>query len=164
MLKTRHRRTLDTTLWIAGAALSATLFTDAAHARDRFDLANPTYVAECGSCHVAYPPQLLPAASWKAVIAGLDQHFGTNAALDAKTTATLTTYLVANAGASGKFGDGTLSRVSETPWFKREHSKVPAAAWKREPVKTAANCAACHAGAADGNYDEHAVRIPAAAR
>ncbi|MCE2968739.1 MAG: diheme cytochrome c [Burkholderiales bacterium] len=164
MLKPRHRRTLDTTLWIAGAALSAALFTDAAHARDRFDLANPSYVAECGSCHVPYPPQLLPAASWKAVIAGLDKHFGTDAALDAKTTATIANYLVVNAGPVGKFGDGSLSRITATPWFQREHRKVPAAAWKREPVKTAANCAACHAGAADGNYDEHAARIPPAVR
>ena len=31
--------------------------------------ASPTYRAECGSCHVPYPPQLLPAESWRALMA-----------------------------------------------------------------------------------------------
>ena len=34
---------------------------------------NAAWKSECGSCHVAYPPGLLPAASWRAIMAGLDR-------------------------------------------------------------------------------------------
>jgi hypothetical protein len=39
----------------------------------------PLYKDECGSCHFAYPPTMLPAASWERVMAGLGAHFGDNA-------------------------------------------------------------------------------------
>ena len=42
---------------------------------------NAAWKAECGSCHAAYPPGLLPAPSWRAVMAGLDRHFGTDATI-----------------------------------------------------------------------------------
>ena len=40
------------------------------------------YVQECASCHVAYPPGMLPAASWARLMSGLGQHFGTDASFD----------------------------------------------------------------------------------
>ena len=32
--------------------------------REVFDVSNPVYRDECGSCHLPYPPQLLPKTSW----------------------------------------------------------------------------------------------------
>ena len=43
------------------------------------------YTQECAACHTAYPPGLLPAASWNRVMTGLDKHYGTDASLDAAT-------------------------------------------------------------------------------
>ena len=43
------------------------------------------YATECGACHLAYPPALLPARSWQRLMAGLDTHFGSDASLDAAT-------------------------------------------------------------------------------
>jgi hypothetical protein len=43
----------------------------------------PAYVQECGSCHVAFAPGLLPAASWQRQMNGLDKHYGTDASMDA---------------------------------------------------------------------------------
>jgi hypothetical protein len=31
---------------------------------------------ECAACHSAYPPGMLPAASWQRVMANLPRHFG----------------------------------------------------------------------------------------
>ena len=59
--------------------------------------ANPTWTTECGACHVAYPPGLLPERSWRAVMDGLDRHFGADASLDAATRKTITEFLAANA-------------------------------------------------------------------
>ena len=54
---------------------------------------NPAYKAECGSCHVPYPPKLLPAQSWRALMARLDRHFGSDASLDARTSEEISRYL-----------------------------------------------------------------------
>ena len=37
---------------------------------------NVLYLEECGSCHLAYQPELLPRASWKKIMANLENHFG----------------------------------------------------------------------------------------
>ncbi len=37
---------------------------------------NPLYSEECGACHLAYPPSLLPQASWRGIMDGLADHFG----------------------------------------------------------------------------------------
>ncbi|MGE8357412.1 MAG: cytochrome C, partial [Microvirgula sp.] len=55
---------------------------------------NASYRAECASCHMAYPPGMLPAASWRRMMGGLDRHFGENASLDAATRDDITAFLV----------------------------------------------------------------------
>ena len=121
----------------------------------------PTVARECGSCHVAYPAGLLPAASWQVLMANLPHHFGSDASLDAPSTGQIASWLTANAG-SGKRTSETPPehRITRSAWFQREHREVAAAVWARPAVKSAANCGACHSGAAQGDFDEHAVRIP----
>lgn len=118
--------------------------------------ASPAWREECSSCHVAYPPRLLPADSWRAVMAGLKTHFGTDASVDAKTSTEIERFLVANAGMRPmRSVDGTPSlRITTTPWFVREHDEVSASAWKRPEVKSPANCTACHAGAEGDNFSD----------
>jgi hypothetical protein len=43
----------------------------------------PSYTAECAACHTAYPAGMLPAQSWQRIMKGLDQHYGSDASLDA---------------------------------------------------------------------------------
>lgn len=121
---------------------------------------NPSWKAECGSCHIAYPPSLLPAESWRAMMAGLDKHFGVDASVDAKTAKEIGAFLEQNAGRSRGTSAKPTLRITETRWFLREHDEVSAAVWKSPKVKTPANCAACHTGAEQGNFDEHSVRLP----
>ena len=51
------------------------------------------YTQECGSCHLAFPPNLLPKASWQRVMQGLDSHYGSDAALDAATQKQIAAWL-----------------------------------------------------------------------
>jgi hypothetical protein len=51
-------------------------------------------------------------------------------------------------------------RITRSTWFVREHDEVANSTWQRPSVKSAANCSACHAGAEQGNFDEHQIRIP----
>lgn len=120
---------------------------------------NPAYKAECGGCHVAYPPKLLPPASWQQLMQRLDKHFGTDASLDAKAQEEISRYLAANAGRREP-PPGAEPRITETRWFAKEHREVPAALWKGTAVKSAANCGACHTRAEDGDYSERTLRLP----
>ena len=121
----------------------------------------PAYKQECGSCHTPYPPSMLPPVSWQRLMLNLPQHFGTDASLDAQTVQVLSVWLT---GTSSRTTNATASpeedRITRTPWFVREHRKVSAATWKLPAVRSAANCAACHPGAEQGDFDEHALRIP----
>lgn len=121
---------------------------------------SPEYKAECGSCHVAFPPRLLPQADWRKTLARLERHFGTDASVDGKTLAKIQTYLDQNAGRRGSPQNVAEPRISTTSWFQREHHEVPAPVWKDSRVKSPANCVACHTGAEQGRYSEREIRIP----
>lgn len=120
----------------------------------------PTYRQECSACHVAYPPGLLPAASWQRLMAGLPHHFGTDASLDPATVGELSAWLGENAGGRRARTAPPEDRITRSAWFVHEHDDIPAAVWNRPAIKGPSNCAACHAGADRGVFDEHAVRIP----
>jgi hypothetical protein len=119
-----------------------------------------SYAAECGSCHLAYPPALLAASDWRRIMAGLEDHFGADAAIDAQKRQEITAFLERHAGNSAKLGSaGEPPRISQTARFIRKHLEGPARLWHDPRVKSAANCEACHRGAADGNYSEHDIAI-----
>ena len=126
---------------------------------------NAAFEEECASCHVAYPPQMLHADSWRAMMGKLSRHFGSDASLDEKRRTAITDFLVANSGGrkTGNTRDAQgkpLLRISETARFAKNHREISAATWKRASIKSPANCTACHAQAAAGNYSEHSVSIP----
>jgi hypothetical protein len=125
---------------------------------------NETYVKECGSCHMPFSPQLLPAASWRKVMGHLDDHFGDSAKLDAATQSTITGYLVANSAdragndasraimASLRAGDAP-ERITKVPYIAGLHTAVLDPLWNGRPrPKTLTECGVCHNRAAEGNY------------
>ena len=118
------------------------------------------YAKECGSCHLAFPPQMLPARSWSALLGGLSNHFGQNAEVDAVTLKHLRDFLEVTAGPEVS-GPAPL-RITELRWWRREHDEVSPAVFKRKAILTPANCGACHPGANNGAFGEHQVQIPSA--
>lgn len=121
----------------------------------------PLYKQECAACHMAYPPGLLPAASWRRLMSGLEKHFGTDAALEPAQVQQVSAWLQANAGTHKRVREAPLEdRITRSAWFVREHREVEPAVWRRASVKSAAQCTACHAQAEQGRFDEHEVRIP----
>jgi nitrate/TMAO reductase-like tetraheme cytochrome c subunit len=147
---------------LACAAALALSTVGLAHAERGFAVApNAKYQQECASCHVAYPPGLLPGAAWARIMSGLDKHFGTDASLDAASTQELGAWLQTHAATDRRLRDEPpQDRISKAAWFVRQHDEVSAATWKRASIGSAANCSACHAGAAKGNFNEHEVHIP----
>ena len=122
---------------------------------------NERWKTECGSCHVAFPPQLLPAQAWHRIMSRLDTHFGTDASLDPAAAAEIADYLARYSGSGRRAqpAPGSL-RITETAWFVREHHEIAAPSWNHPAVKSAANCAACHTMAEQGDFRERNIRIP----
>jgi Dihaem cytochrome c len=122
---------------------------------------NAKWRQECGSCHIAFAPGLLPAASWRKIMSGLDKHFDTDASLTAQENKEITDFLVKNSSNRWTAPTAPL-RITEARWFKREHDpeEVPAAVWKRPSVKSPANCQACHAGADKADFGKSGLKIP----
>jgi len=119
-----------------------------------------SFKAECGSCHIAYQPSLLSANDWRQIMAGLDKHFGSDATVTPQKRQEITAFLERHAGDAGRLGRaGNPPRITETQRFVRKHREVPARFWRDPRVKSAANCEACHPGAASGNYGEHDIAI-----
>lgn len=154
----RSLNTLSAALTLAATLLWSTAWADT----ERFTATDPTWKTECGSCHVPYPPALLPAASWRAIMADLKQHFGTDASLEPQVAAGITAFLVEHAGRDRDSAQGQpIRRITETAWFKHEHEdELPATIWNHPAVKSPANCSACHTRAADGDYSKATRRVP----
>ena len=94
---------------------------------------------------------MLDAASWSAVLAGLEQHFGVDASVDPKTLEPIRAYLASTARSKPTAADGVpLLRITETRWFRHEHDEVPGRLWKEPDAVKPADCAACHRSAARG--------------
>lgn len=122
----------------------------------------PVYAQECAACHAAYAPGLLPARSWQRILGGLDRHYGTDASLDPATVRQLGAWLEAHAGTYKRVrGEPPEDRITRSAWFERKHRKVEPAVWQLPGVRSAANCAACHAGADHGRFDDDDLRQPA---
>ena len=149
---------------VMGAMISALPISDARAETSQGQgamVSNAKWLAECGACHFAYPPRFLPAESWRAIMSGLDKHFGSNASLDAASVNEITAFLEKNASTEKHaVSNKPLLHITETRWFKSEHSEVAARTWKNPKVKSRANCGACHTQAEQGDFNEDNVEIP----
>ncbi|WP_224405913.1 cytochrome b/b6 domain-containing protein [Afifella sp. IM 167] len=134
---------------------------------------DPVYAEECGACHMAYHPSLLPAASWQALMAGLEDHFGENASLDEETAAEIESWLLANAAGTAdtkpahvlaRTAEANPFTLTETPFWKHVHGDLPEALFASKPVGSASNCAACHRDAASGLFSPFAIDVPSPTR
>lgn len=117
----------------------------------------------CGSCHMAFQPSMLPAASWRLMMNSLDDHFDEKIVLKPDLIKSISQYHVKNAGdteAAGKAGQIALAgldpnknplRITETPYFKQEHNFLENRILD-DWVGSTANCPVCHVGAWIGDY------------
>jgi hypothetical protein len=137
-------------------------------------VADATYLEECGACHMAYQPGLLPSAAWRQIMApdALMEHYGDDASVSPALRIDLGDYLAANAAdlsgksrsrafSMGKGNSDPLPRITATRYFRNEHHEIPTRLVAGNPdVGSFSNCNACHQGAGEGVYNEHRVRIP----
>jgi hypothetical protein len=120
----------------------------------------PKMASECSACHIAFRPNFLPTSAWKQVMGSLDKHYGTDASLSPADQQEITEWIVANAQELGEAPPE--NRITKAFWFTRKHgtNHVKADVWHRSSVKSPTNCQACHVDAANGDFNEHNIRIP----
>lgn len=132
---------------------------------------NKVWREECGSCHIAYHPTLLPARSWTLLMKNQNDHFGEALGLDAATTATILAFLQKNSADTEMTEpaykikqsippDLTPLRVTETGYWIDKHREIPDATWRSQKVGSKANCAACHLDAEKGTFEDAAMHLP----
>jgi len=153
----------------------STLLISQAPANDEANFPMPAgkaYVDECGSCHTAYAPGMLPARAWRKMMAELADHFGEDASLSEPRRMEITQALelLASDGSQATLrmrrinatipASAAPQRISETGYFRFIHDEVRPSIWKRKQIGTLANCIACHPRANDGRYGEREIRIP----
>ncbi len=130
---------------------------------------NDSYASECGDCHFAYPPILLPARSWQLLMQGLADHFGEDASLDEDSHRQIAAYLQRHAAehvdteAANNLRlvapDSPL-RISKAPYWVRRHKNISAAIFRRRVVGSKGNCIACHKDARSARFDDQKIHIP----
>ena len=133
---------------------------------------NTVWRAECGSCHLAYHPTLLPARSWTRLMQQQDRHFGESLGLDATTTAEILAFLQKYSADTELTEpaykikrsippDMTPLRITETGYWIDKHRDIPEQSWRHPKVGAKGNCGACHLDAESGTFEDAAMRLPA---
>lgn len=125
---------------------------------------NALYAAHCGGCHLAYPPQLLPAGSWKMLLDASADHFGNDLGLTDDDKAGLLDFTTANAADRSPLKisrrimaclDGTTPRrITDIPYIRRRHHRLDPSLFARKGIGSLANCGACHPTAAACRFDD----------
>ena len=170
-------------LW--AGLLAATFAVQAAD--DRFDkrtpdstmgfvaVRDPVYTKECGACHFAYSPGLLPARSWKLQLERMatGKHFGESVQLPPDSRAKIEDYLTRNAADVSPYEGSktfmerlapsqTPSRLTGVPLFREMHTVINEVINTKAKVKvrTLTNCNACHRRADEGSFGNGELYIP----
>lgn len=124
------------------------------------------YLRECGACHDAFHPSLLPRVSWHSLMAGLKAHFGEDASLPPDAVAEIGGYLATYAAEAwdteagrriAAVSPGAPLRITASPHWQRKHHRLPAADFAAAAVKSKSHCSACHADADSGRFADQAI-------
>ncbi len=122
------------------------------------------YTQQCNVCHLAYPPGMLPAASWKKMLDDMPQHFTAQVMVNIDTQNQISEWLQAHAGTFALVAEEPPQhRITQSAWWQKIHignSKLPAAVWKKPPVAKGSACVSCHHNAAQSEFNAKAVRVP----
>ena len=127
------------------------------------------WTKECGGCHLAYSPALLPARSWERMMEEQAEHFGEDLSLSpnvskallaealADRTSTWAAWKLAHSAPQGE----SPQRITELRFWRRAHEELPPAAFKPPVSQGRHDCESCHVDAASGIFHPRMIQRPA---
>lgn len=132
---------------------------------------NDTWRSECGDCHLAFHPSLLPARSWQRMMEQQEEHFEEDLALDEETIDEIRVFLTENSSEKGltEFArwitrevpaNEVPMRITEINYWQRKHKDINEAYWSSSLVGSKANCSACHRDAEQGWFEDSNMVLP----
>ncbi|MDX1809844.1 MAG: cytochrome b/b6 domain-containing protein [Sulfurospirillaceae bacterium] len=147
------------------------IFIKSANVKQDYAMLHSDFSKECGSCHIVYPPFLLPKKSWTVMMSNLENHFGDDASLDKITNASILAFLTKYSAENSTHeaalkiskslkNNTDIIAITQTPYWKRRHSKIDKNVFTSNEVKSKANCKACHAGIEKGIIEDSLIKIP----
>ncbi len=164
---------MNKTRWSIGSVLLGAVLVfglygiiiNASEGEDELFETDAVYIDECGACHLAYPPGLLPVQSWQGIMSGLEDHFGESAETDEETATHIANYLERVALQKGKpspmsqmlrnMPDDPPLRITEFPAFITAHAEIPIQLQvEKLDEGFLSPCADCHRQAASGRFDK----------
>ncbi len=110
---------------------------------------NQTYIKECGSCHMAYPGELMTKSNWNNLLNNLSKHYGNDASIGNNELNSIRNY-VNSTNTYRKSSNTSDYRITSDYWFQRKHAN-------RINInkKSLSNCSECHTPSGNGIGDEN---------
>ena len=139
-------------LFTAESAFSEGFFRGSGYRRPLVQ--NQLYKDECGSCHWAFLPQLLPSGSWNTLMDGLENHFGEDATLAPEDEKAIRSYLASTSRSRMWGGNDSIIRITEMPGIRGSHRGIDRWIAKYPQIKSFSNCTICHKGADYGIFGD----------
>lgn len=127
------------------------------------------WIKECGGCHLAYSPALLPARSWERMLKEQAEHFGEDLSLSPNVakalldeangdrTSTWAAWKLAHSAPPGE----SPQRISELRFWRHAHHDLPDSAFKPPVSQGRHDCESCHLDAASGIFQPRMIQKPA---
>lgn len=148
-------------------------FTQSKYAAIDYKSEHPLFYQECGDCHKTYPPFMLPHDSWERLMDGLDEHFNeriTELNISKSSRASIRAYLYANSAEHSSreiackmlksIGQHHPISTSKVIYWRETHADIDSKVYKRDSIKSRANCSACHKDFESANMDDVNIHIP----
>jgi cytochrome b len=149
---------------------SNTPMTQSRYSAINYEKEHPLFVEECASCHILYPPHLLPKRSWKKLMVNLADHFGDDASLDETDRRSIEAYLLKHSAEnstkeaafyiSQSMKKADIIAITKTSYWEKRHASIHKVVFESSKVKSRANCKACHREFDKGIIDDALITIP----
>lgn len=158
---------------LVGLGLYSSIAASPALAQADYSMVNARdtlHINSCGSCHLPYSPGLLPIESWTAIMAALDDHFGTQLELSTEDSAHILAYFDKYALREGQatvmgqlaegLPDSPARRITELPAFVEMHGNAAELlGFENRDQAPLGACESCHRAAASHIFDKALLQI-----
>ena len=145
-----------------------TILTSSKYEPINYEKESDIFVEECASCHILYPPHLLPQKAWNKMMDNLEEHFGDDASVDDSSNKIIRKYLLNNSSeTSNKQASVYIMKeymneiaISDTSYWKDIHKNINKKIFQSKKIRTKSNCKACHTNFENGLIENEDINIP----